>query len=546
MNVLSDKARALLNELFGLWRQWIGRKAGMTRCLRQLRGLREPATIPSLLWLLNDHDSAVAGQTALALDEITRHTPAILFPAIDERIRASYGLEWPEGAQVIKPGDVAWMRFSGETATALGWISCHPSGYVREQAVLRLDREITDGREIPFLLLRIDDWVGSVRSAAGEALRRRIAAPHRGIYLKNLPLVVRLQQRSRGRETRAFGDIKRLLQSNLKELILSAMESGDQTSQLSGPAWAWEIASMGDAALQRLVVDPMLASTNPTARIRATSWIASNQAALELQRQILPELLKDRLTAVRRVALGWCATTDPTAHRATLQAALLDPSPIIRSIAQFHLPKLESLDLRNYYEQALAHPEPRRRKAAIAGLGETGRAADARLVAPFASVPQIGVRKVALAALARLAPKEYLELFLTALQDESPGVCGQARRALETQATSAGTERLAAIFAQTHYRHVRLQTLALINVLPKWDALPLLIRIHGDPNDLVRSAAASHLNAWLAGFNRTHQVQPSNADLARFREALEIFSAILPNDMARELRGLESSLRAIR
>ncbi len=116
--------------------------------------------------------------------------------------------------------------------------------------------------------------------------------------------------------------------------------------------------------------------------------------------------------------------------------------------------------------------------------------------------------------------------------DESPGVCGQARRALEAQATTAGAERLAVIFAQTPHRHVRLQTLALINVLPKWDALPLLIRIHGDQNDLVRGSAASHLSSWLAGFNRTHWVQPSTTDLTRFREALDIFSAILPKDMA--------------
>ena len=71
---------------------------------------------------------------------------------------------------------------------------------------------------------------------------------------------------------------------------------------------------------------------------------------------------------------------------------------------------------------------------------------------------RLACAKPPIAALARLAPEQCVELFVTALQDVSPGICRQARHALETQAAECGADRLAAIFAQSPYPHVRRQT----------------------------------------------------------------------------------------
>ena len=76
---------------------------------------------------------------------------------------------------------------------------------------------------------------------------------------------------------------------------------------------------------------------------------------------------------------------------------------MVRSIAQFHLPKLEPMELRSFYRDAIFRREQRILKAALGGLGETGGAADADMVVPFVDDPEAGIRKVALAALARIA-----------------------------------------------------------------------------------------------------------------------------------------------
>jgi hypothetical protein len=47
--------------------------------------------------------------------------------------------------------------------------SCHPNGYVREAALHGLSTN--DERTLPFVLLRLNDWVAPIRSLALERLR---------------------------------------------------------------------------------------------------------------------------------------------------------------------------------------------------------------------------------------------------------------------------------------------------------------------------------------------------------------------------------------
>ena len=69
--------------------------------------------------------------------------------------------------------------------SALRSASLDANGFVREDAVKRLAKVAT-GEELPYLLLRLNDWVPQVRDAAREAVLARITpeyAPHFVTYL---------------------------------------------------------------------------------------------------------------------------------------------------------------------------------------------------------------------------------------------------------------------------------------------------------------------------------------------------------------------------
>lgn len=225
-------------------------------------------------------------------------------------------------------------------------------------------------------------------------------------------------------------------------------------------------------------------------------------------------------------------------------AALLDPSTAIRSIAQFYLPKLESIDVRSFYRDTVIGGEPRVLKAALGGLGETGQTTDAGLVLPLTHAPEPSVRKAALVSLAKLAMDAHIEIFVTALQSSSPGVSRQARIALERCAASVGADRLETIFSQTPHPHVRKQTVSLINHLPKWQKLPLLIDIFGGPDAETQKLAHYHICRWFQNFNRTHQVQPTKAGVVRLQVALEAHGSKFERTLERELRATVASFAA--
>lgn len=283
------------------------------------------------------------------------------------------------------------------------------------------------------------------------------------------------------------------------------------------------------------------------AHVQIAHWLISKDAPPDLQQRFMVRLVSDSIPTVRRLALGWCAFHEPAAYKDALHTALLDRSRSVRIIAQFYLPKLDSLDHRGFYRQVASQNEPHNLLAALGGLSETGKAEDADGIIPLAKSPKIAVRKAALAAIAKLAGAtgKHLPLFVEALQDHSPGISRQARLALETYASKIGRESLKALFFDVTTPNVRRQTLLLINRLPKWPRVTLLVEVVGQRwlEESLRLTATTFLRDWLAGYNRTHFAKPSQAELADLVAALDEHHGSMDARCAQELRGLVESFR---
>jgi hypothetical protein len=155
------------------------------------------------------------------------------------------------------------------------------------------------------------------------------------------------------------------------------------------------------------------------------------------------------------------------------------------------------------------------------------------------------VRKAALATVAKLAGAtgEHLPLFVEALQGDSPGCSRQARLALEDHAWAIGRNRLKTLFFQVTAPHVRRQTLLLINRLPKWTRVTLLIEIAGQQelDEHLRQSAINFLSDWFADHNHTYFARPSPAELAALKAALHAFPGALEFRLRQELQGLIGS-----
>ncbi len=103
--------------------------------------------------------------------------------ALDQRVRNvseyRYGID-PQW-QKLRPSDVSRLATSKFATSLVGLASFHKSGYVRETATQQLALQRT-GEELPFLLIRLNDWVSEVREVATKAVRARLEPSMRSIF----------------------------------------------------------------------------------------------------------------------------------------------------------------------------------------------------------------------------------------------------------------------------------------------------------------------------------------------------------------------------
>ena len=170
--VLAAETKSLIEVLHKPASFWESSPKHKVTTLALICQTRDPAAIPDIVPLLLSELTRVLGPAELPwLDQVMReHSP----------YRWSYPSAWAE----LKPGQLKCLkRFGTESVLALGMASLHFSGNVRDEALRKLS-DVQDGTELPFLLMRLNDWVQEVRHTAHLLVRERlttkspVALPH--------------------------------------------------------------------------------------------------------------------------------------------------------------------------------------------------------------------------------------------------------------------------------------------------------------------------------------------------------------------------------
>lgn len=463
---------------------------GDSERLQRLGQLGEVAMLPALLPLALD--PVLSTEVIAVVGRLLDGRPASLVCRLDGVIRAYLNV----GGQSLND----WYNLSvarlQELATLSGgeWlvaaVCSHHNGRLREWAVRRLGQSMTSGQEIAYLVTRLNDWVGPVRQAAAEGLETRLTDSLAARVVECLPFLERIpgrpDQLAMLERIRAF--VRR------PEQLESALSSPERELRQS----ALRASDLSEALLRRALRD---------SEQTIQAWALRQLPQMQVRPAFREELLDDSRSAVRRA--GILAGPGLGPERTGL---LLDKSPKVRAVAQS---RFAHLDLAEFYRQHLPQ------KAALAGLGETGRAEDARLLLPFCRHSRFAVR-----ALARLDRDRHLEELLGLLA-AGPELAKEAFRALIPVAGHL-THRLSQLaIRESTPPHSRVLALDLLERGDKWESLPLLLEL--------RQLAL--LQRWWQHYNR-RQVRPKPQQLQRARQAVES----LEPEAFPELRKLLESL----
>jgi len=419
-------------------------------------------------------------------------------PALEESIRRRWRFDW----RIMESPPSPVIR------EALA--SFAPNGYEREAAARRL-AAIHDGSELPYLLLRLNDWVSQVREAAREAIRERLRAGYEAAFVANLFLVTRLRAVRRVDHAPLLGVIVNFLtRPSARDLMLAALDYASTRREVFAILTAPGVERLDEVVLRALTNNDLLI------RLYATRMVTTALPPERIHDALL-DRTRDTSFVVRREAMTQFAGAFPDEGTQLWRAALFDRSAGVREAAQFYV-RRAGVDVAQVYRDALPSADL---VAAIAGLGETGTAADAERLLPYLSNPRAVVRRAAVRAIVRVSKDQFVDALAALLTDASPAVVSAARRALRRYAPLIGTDRLWSLWESATSEAAHLRIFSLMAALPKWESITCIARVAISPVERYSRAALEEAGRWSAAYNRS-LAAPTREQIARLKSALAV------------------------
>ena len=442
----------------------------------------------------------------------------------------SWGWYVSDGWDKLKPAEVAGLIADPACrSTLLGFVSFHRNGFVRHEAV-RLLAEIHDGSELPFLLIRQNDWVKPISVEAREAVQRRLSDENLPAFLRCLPLVIHLLKFSRR-------DLSSVVH-RVVEILLRPGQDAALTDVLRSPnrdvrREVVRIALGLDGEHQPRLVRHGLASADAVVR----SWCARRVRQcwpLEKVPQLIQSLQQDRYMPVRREGMSLEAEAYPDRSQGVWERALLDVNASIRDLAQYHLQKKPAFNAAAFYRESLASKGPS--LVVICGLGETGNSYDLSTLRGFLKSGLPGWRRAAIRGLAALGKENVTPELVECLRDRSPGVVREAGRRLMPLLNFVPGGNLLQVVMNADSQQARQTALRLIFEKGKWESLPWLIRTADHPDASVAAHAQSLIEAWFTPpiCNRIF-TKPSPSEQQAIEEAVSIMKESLQKPFLEKL-----------
>lgn len=326
MRSLSETTRNLLESLRSLLYSGSA-NLDWPRCaedlLKSIGASGEPAAVPGIYDLLFHESYWLAQAAGNATNQLVACCTAIEIAKLDKIIRGT--AEW----RACGPPPLLSQLPVG----AAGVLSCNRNGYVREAAVRYLANQYT-GMELPFLLLRINDWVPEVRSIAIAATSYRIMKEYSRQLVRCLPLLESLERQGRRDGEGIFQSIRKILAApDCLPFLGEAIAGSDRQVRRAAMSVVMEARPCNTSTQ---ILREALGSADGTVRLMALRGLCGGLKGSPLCR-ILQTALRDRFPPVRALALTEVAERFPDVATPHLKAAVLDRHTSLRSIARFYL-----------------------------------------------------------------------------------------------------------------------------------------------------------------------------------------------------------------
>lgn len=383
----------------------------------------------------------------------------------------------------------------------LGLFSFHPNGWVRQAAVDRI--AISDFEAaMPFLLLRVNDWVIPVRTRALEAVQTRLHNGQLGPLISYLPLVSRFKEKRRS-------DLSELQVQFEQALLTSSnhLEDALTSTNFRVRRFAFGIVWQGNHRDVERIVQMALNDDDPLVRIGAAKLVSAQAIATNKIAKLKP-LLDDRWYAVRLIATRALIALDkPDQIRPMLSDRVLSVRDAARFYFRSNTKVFDNSIFVKWYRSELKHGNL---LVGLLGLGEIGSLHDLDLIEPHLHDQSPRIVEAALRAYSLLTDGTHAVVFTSYLSDHHPRVSRAAMRGLEGDVSKRSIEEYTLLLYGVQFpAHARINAYRLLLRQGKWPRLIVLLTVLNHPDNPAHKLAQSGIVIWGAGFNRSYTTPTS-------------------------------------
>jgi HEAT repeat protein len=406
----------------------------------------------------------------------------------------------------------------------------HPRGYVREEAVKSLASE---DDALPYLLLRLNDWVEPVANSARRAMETCLARASAAAVIRCLPIVERLRTMRRRDLGAVVDSLERILaRPSAIPALRETFASASPFIRRACVLYAGRHSS--EDSLPLLL--PLTADGDPVVASRATEALVRILPPTALRANLAP-LLRSSIAKVRLLSLSALVVSGAADIDGPLRRATMDASAIVREFARHELARRESVDFVQAYAAALRAEGPTTLATALCGLRECGTRVDGPLAAPFVSHRSARVRVAAVRTVGKLDPEAYASVLARSLEDPSPRVIRAASEALRGRSHHLDKAHLRSLL-EAGSPNAAVAALGLLCEEGYWAGLEVALGVARRPEAAVRAAAIAKLENLLG-----QQVYARPSNLGAIEAVLEASKEHLPIHLRPRI---ESSLAAAR
>lgn len=490
------------------------------------------SVISNILGLL-DLRSMVSGGSQSAVDsEIGRRVRELSLREIiqlDGRMRTLLGRYGPWSR--LQTGDLMRLGSGASGHELLCLATQHADGHIRQAAVEYLS-DSEDCSELPFLVIRLNDHVREVRSAARDACLRRLTTVHAPAIVECLPMLLNLR---RGNEwqRREIADAARAAVTDgaAIEHVLHAILGGNPDVSNA----CFSLYPLRDSEQSDLLLHNALESRNRTLRLRAIRALGSLRTRLG-GRRVLEDRLRDNYPAVRCEALRILQRDFPDEAEERFRAGLFDRAWVVRRLCRFHLGNDFGVDPAALY--AAYDPgdgaDPQTIFAWIMGLVESGIQGPAERIEAEIGHPSALVRRAVVEYVGKFFGPDGRELYLERILDRSGRVRKAALRQGLTHKINLNLEEFRELLSEDLPTHQVAHVIGLLRLLPLWDQPTGLIPLLSTDDPERRRMVTDYWDAWDERSRRA-PARPDSTRRQRLLETVERYRDSLPDTLVKEL-----------